>query len=127
MSRRIFSFYLLLSHPLMLYQHGNEKVGVTVLLILYSYTNCFRFLQFNEIFIFPPYYFIIQIASYIMGERVECGEGKGCLFKVLIIFPLFIYLISSNYLLDQNEKHDLIYMCMHTSMIIGLHMSIIYS
>jgi hypothetical protein len=65
-----------------------------------------------------------------MGERVECGEGKGCLFKVIQVFvivPVFINFFSFNYLLNQNEKLASIYMCMHISMIIGLYMKIIYS
>jgi hypothetical protein len=49
----------------------------------------------------------------MMGKGVECGEGKGCLLKViqvLIIFPIFKCYFSSSYLLNGNEKHALIYM-----------------
>jgi hypothetical protein len=48
------------------------------------------------------------------------------LIQVLVIFPVSKNPLTSYYLLNENEKHALIYMCMHTSMIIGLYMNIIY-
>jgi hypothetical protein len=126
MFKRIFPFYLLLSYPSMLYQHGNQKDGVIVLLILYSYINCFRYLQFSEIFTYFPLLFHLTDSELHNGGESRMWRGERLPFQGNI-FPAFNYLFSSNYLLNEIEKHALIYMCMHISMIIGLCMNVIYS
>jgi hypothetical protein len=83
----------------MLYQHGNQKDGVTELLILYSYTICFRFLQFSEIFIFCPLLFHRSDSELHnggesrmrRGKRVPFQGDKGtCHFTYFQIYVIFL-------------------------------------
>jgi hypothetical protein len=117
MSKGIFPFYLLPSHPSMLCQHGNQKDGVTVLLIFYSNIICFRFLQISNIFIFSPHLFHHTDSKLHNGGEIRMWRGKRvpfqgdtstCYFCYFQIFIICIYLNIYVYICEY------IYICIYT-------------